>query len=196
MYTYRESASTDLQTQNGRIMKPYPHKCPKCRQQAFAPAVVSRTVVYRYDGKDFRLEISNLPVLSCGQCGFEAHTNETEDCIIAKLRGTLQLLSPSQIESQRLALGLTQKRLARLISTSEESISRWESGLVIQSRSMNKLLQLYLFVPEMRSLVSTSGIFGVEDDKDPSWSFTTVRGRLVSTNYKFPVSSNWKEKVA
>ncbi|HVX86600.1 MAG TPA: type II TA system antitoxin MqsA family protein [Phycisphaerae bacterium] len=132
-------------------MKPYPHKCPKCRETTFAPANVSRVVTYRYDGKDHMFDIDDLPVLKCGRCQYEADTNDTEDRILSVMRSHLDLLSPSEIAENRERLQLTQRELARRIGTSEESICRWERGLVVQSRAMNKLLQVFFFIGAARN---------------------------------------------
>ena len=163
-------------------MKPYPHTCPKCRNKAITPVNVSRRVVYRYDGKGYDLDIPDLPILQCGNCHFESHTNNTEERTLAAVRAKFDLLSPSEIEAQRQELGLTQRELARRIGTSEESISRWETGLVVQSRAMNKLLQVFFFVPSARAGLGSNGFRKVgEGGVSMMWASSSANLRFRST---------------
>lgn len=60
----------------------------------------------------------------------------------------LGLLTLSQIRAGRERLGLTQQELQELLRLGGNSLSRWESGAVYQSRSMDTLLRLVFDVPE------------------------------------------------
>jgi repressor LexA len=47
----------------------------------------------------------------------------------------VQGYSPEKVKEARLAQGLSQLRLARLIGVSEQSVANWEAGRVKQIRS-------------------------------------------------------------
>jgi DNA-binding transcriptional regulator YiaG len=83
-------------------------------------------------------------------------SNHTDEQISRALRDKLELLQPDEIRASREGLHLTQKVLAQRIGVAPETISRWESGLLIQSRAMNTLLRLFFEVPEAR------GVLGAE----------------------------------
>src|SRR5438067_1401369 len=53
----------------------------------------------------------------------------------------LGLLTPAQIRSLRLRLGLTQRRISQLLQIGEKSWTRWETGKERPSRSLNVLLR-------------------------------------------------------
>jgi transcriptional regulator with XRE-family HTH domain len=75
---------------------------------------------------------------------------------MSALRKKLGLLHPEEIKTNRESLGLKQRELAEHLGTAEETISRWENGLMIQSRAMDKLLRLYFYLPEARQTLSTN----------------------------------------
>ena len=50
--------------------KPFPWRCGACRERAVAPAVLaSYEANLDHDGKTYRVELRDLPVLRCGHCG-------------------------------------------------------------------------------------------------------------------------------
>ena len=53
----------------------------------------------------------------------------------------LGLLTPAQIKTLRIRLGLTQKQISRLLQVGKKSWTRWETGKERPSRSMNVLLR-------------------------------------------------------
>jgi putative zinc finger/helix-turn-helix YgiT family protein len=59
----------------------------------------------------------------------------------------LGLLTSAEILAGREKLGLNQQELQRLLGLGGNSLSRWESGRVYQSRSMDTLLRLVFNVP-------------------------------------------------
>lgn len=67
----------------------------------------------------------------------------------------LGLLTPSQIRAGRERLGLTQQELQELLRLGGNSLSRWESGAVYQSRSMDTLLRLVFDVASVVTFLSS-----------------------------------------
>ena len=64
-----------------------------------------------------------------------------------------RLLTPQQIREGREALGLQSKELAERLGVAKETLSRWETGMMIQSRAMDNLLRAYFAVPEVRAVL-------------------------------------------
>ncbi len=62
-----------------------------------------------------------------------------------------------EIRDARTALGLTQSQLAELIGCAAESLSRWENGAILQSRSYDRLLRLFFHLPIARALLRGVG---------------------------------------
>ncbi|MEW6249793.1 MAG: type II TA system antitoxin MqsA family protein [Planctomycetota bacterium] len=59
----------------------------------------------------------------------------------------LGLLTPDEIRAGRTRLGLTQQELQDLLGLGGNTLSRWESGRVYQSRSLDTLLRLVFDMP-------------------------------------------------
>lgn len=121
--------------------KSFPWLCPRCLEREVRPAEVPYNADVTHDGKTHAVEISALVVPRCDTCGELIFGNDTDWQISRALRNALGLLQPDEIRSLRKKLGLTQWALAECLGIPLEMISRWESGLVIQSRIMDRLLR-------------------------------------------------------
>ena len=98
----------------------------------------------------------DLQVLQCGDCGEQLFNNEAGDRIAAAFRAVLGLVRPEELREGRKALGLSQKEFAAKLRFAEESVSRWETGALIQSRHADTLIRLYFASPEFRRLLDTA----------------------------------------
>jgi putative zinc finger/helix-turn-helix YgiT family protein len=64
-----------------------------------------------------------------------------------RLRREARLLTPEEIREGREKLGLTQKQFANLLGVGEATVSRWETGVQIQQRAMDRFLRVCLASP-------------------------------------------------
>lgn len=118
-------------------------------------AEVPYTARIKHDGRTHDVE---LPAMRCGRCeacGELVFNADTDEQITRALRAKLRLLQPNEIRAEREALSLTQAQLADRIGTAQETISRWESGLHIQSRAMDKLLRVFFQFGEVRQALTS-----------------------------------------
>ena len=130
-----------------RTAKPFPWRCPKCLKKEMHPGNLSEhRAKVKHDGRVHEVTINDLRVVECRACGEVGFTLETDEEISRALREKLCLLQPEQIRELR-AGRFTQQALADLLGTAAETISRWETGAVVQSRAMDKLLRLFMTVP-------------------------------------------------
>ena len=88
--------------------------------------------------------MENLPVSKCESCGEVYYDNRADSATQNALRTHLGLLLPEQIVALREARGLTQSDVSRDTGIAAETLSRWENGRVIQSKSHDTLLRAYL----------------------------------------------------
>jgi putative zinc finger/helix-turn-helix YgiT family protein len=102
--------------------------------------------------------VPKLRVPRCGACGELVFDNDADEQIAEALREKLGLLSAGQIRENRDALGLSQRSLAEHLGVAVETISRWETGALTQTRAMDRYLRVYFGVPAARAaLVDTTG---------------------------------------
>jgi DNA-binding transcriptional regulator YiaG len=72
------------------------------------------------------------------------------------LRGKLNLLTPPQIQKGIERLGLQHQQLAERLGVSQDTVSSWVRGVLIQSRAMDNLLRVYFAFPEVREALRGS----------------------------------------
>lgn len=109
----------------------------------------------KHDGASYQVEVDDLRAPRCAACGEIVITTDVDEQLRAALRAKIGLLTPDQIRENRVGLGKTQKELAAHLGAAEATVSRWETGGLIQSRAMDRLLRVYFAFPEVR--VSLAG---------------------------------------
>lgn len=132
-------------------------RCDACGQRMAGrmPRLFEEEV--SHDGRPpVKVVIPDLEVIVCGN---PACSPEHPDQLVvyddaALWRITLEtyrqlgLLTPPEIRAGREKLGLTQQELQELLGLGGNSLSRWETGAVYQSRSMDTLLRIVFSVPD------------------------------------------------
>ncbi len=135
---------------SGERGKRYPLRCIECGKKEVRPASVDRQVQRNHDGRLYDLTVRDLPVTRCDACGAIFFTEESDDRITAALREHLGLLTPDQIRANLDALHLSQREAAGRLGVAPETLCRWLSGAIIQSRAMDNLLRVFFACPEVR----------------------------------------------
>jgi DNA-binding transcriptional regulator YiaG len=105
----------------------------------------------KHDGRLYNLFIEKLIIPTCRHCGEKVFGIAEDERICDALRQKLNLLAPDQIRSRIRELGLSQKEVALQLNIAEETLSRWVTGTMIQSKAMDTLLRLYFDIPQVRS---------------------------------------------
>lgn len=136
--------------------RPFPWRCPACRAKAVEPASVSYKAPFRHDGKERLVEVPSLRIPKCRQCGELVFDNEADEQVANAFRRDMGMMLPEEIRTQRESLRLTQRQLADALGVAIETISRWETGLVIQSRAMDRYLRTFFTIPEARTALTAS----------------------------------------
>jgi putative zinc finger/helix-turn-helix YgiT family protein len=131
--------------------KPFPWLCFSCGKREVDSHVGPYTTAIKHDGALYDLEIPDFCAPACRICGELQITNNADAQIRAALREKVGLLTPEEIRRNRTELKLTQRELAEELGTAEATISRWETGAVVQSRAMDRFLRVYFAFPQARS---------------------------------------------
>ena len=131
--------------------KPFPWRCPECGKKEVQRATVRHCSQIKHDGRLYTVEVSKLRVPRCKSCSELVFDNVADEQIAAALREQLGLLSTEQIRTNRVQLGLSQRELAEHLGVAAETISRWENGVLTQTRAMDRYLRVYFGVPAVRA---------------------------------------------
>jgi putative zinc finger/helix-turn-helix YgiT family protein len=137
-----------------RTSKPFPWRCPECRAKAVNRATLKHTAQVRHEGRLHTVELTELRVPRCDSCGAVIFDDDANGQIYDGLRVQLGLLLPAQILEARSRLKLKQRELASHLGVAEETISRWENGMFVQSKAMDNLLRLYFELPAARRFLA------------------------------------------
>src|SRR5262249_51252387 len=129
----------------------------------------------------------------CRNCGAMILDTEANRQISLAFRRQVGLLTPDEIREKREALGLKQGELAAYLSVAPATLSRWENGVQIQQRCMDKLLRLFFDLPEVRFALGTAPEATTADrfrclKPTPELRRQAQRFRLTSASRPAPVS--------
>jgi putative zinc finger/helix-turn-helix YgiT family protein len=116
--------------------------------------IISYTANVKHDGVLHVIAIPALEVPKCHSCGELIFDDHVDDQINAALRSYLNILTPLQIRTARETLELKPSELAEKLGVAEVTISRWETGALIQSRAMDNLMRVYFAVPQVREVLN------------------------------------------
>ena len=126
-------------------------RCHVCGQKSLRRDPRPFEYEVSHDGRPpVKIRIPDLEVIACTNP--DCHPEHADDTIIEddaaihriteETYRQLGLLTPGEIRAGRERLGLTQQELQDLLGLGGNSLSRWESGRVYQSRSSDTLLRI------------------------------------------------------
>lgn len=117
--------------------------------------MIERAVKVKHDGSLYEFVVHDFPVEKCGVCGAITIGSDSDDVLGLALRRHLNLLLPEQMLAARKSLGQTQKVMASLIGCASETLSRWESGALVQSAAYDRILRAYFALPALRGFLGS-----------------------------------------
>ncbi len=129
-------------------------KCGKCCERAVALATVSYSVQIDNDGRKYEVTIPDLVAPRCAKCGNIVLHEEANCRITAEFRKVAGLLTPEEIRYHRERVALSQDQLAEHLGVTLLTLGRWETGELIQPRSLDRFLRAVLTMPELRKTLA------------------------------------------
>ena len=114
-----------------------------CDECGHPETTIWRGHAFVYGSGDAAAELAaRLPVRRCDHCDFDYLDEEGERLKHEVVCRHLGVLPPKVIRHIRAQLGLSRSALAKLAGIGEGSLSRWESGIEIQSPEYDRRLRL------------------------------------------------------
>jgi putative zinc finger/helix-turn-helix YgiT family protein len=124
-------------TSNGRS-----RRCPICGRGILRPRLISEVFEYGEDGDNVLVRTQNVPVEDCDVCGESFSGPKAARIRHDAIGRALGLLTPQEVRAIRERLGRSLDGFARLIGVKVDRLSQWESGMVWQDRTADRLLRL------------------------------------------------------
>lgn len=132
-------------------MQPLPagSECPLCGAHALSLTRDPISVQLR----DGTWNVEGLEYNHCSVCGEDFFAGGQLDAIHARAseiaRAALGRLSPDEIRSLRLDLGLTQSALERALGAGRGVVANWERGIFVQGGTADQLMRILWAHPEL-----------------------------------------------
>jgi DNA-binding transcriptional regulator YiaG len=136
------------------VGKPFPRPCARCRSRSVWPATLSYQGTIRYDNRLYTVTVPELVVPRCQACGELHFDNYADDQVNRAFRAEMRLLTPEQIRTNRMALGLSAGELAARLGVEEGLVGRWEEDRLMPSRAQDNLLRLFFALPQVRAALA------------------------------------------
>ncbi len=111
------------------------------------------TFTYGFGSAAVELTV-NLPVRTCGSCGFESLDHEAETLKHEAICTHLGVLSPKDIRGIRRMHGMSRAAFAQVTGLGEATLNRWENGIMIQTLANDRYLRLLASPATMQRLKS------------------------------------------
>jgi putative zinc finger/helix-turn-helix YgiT family protein len=131
--------------------KPATFECPNCDSTNVDTQMVRTKFKYGTGNKAVELE-AVVPVRKCNDCGFEYTDSEAEDLRHAAICNHLEVMTPAEVVAIRKQYGLSRADFAQATRIGEASLSRWETGEIIQNAAYDDYLHLLSFPENMSRL--------------------------------------------
>lgn len=113
--------------------------------------------------RGIELAVSGIRHDHCDECDDDMIPADQLDLYEEKLleayRQATGLLLPSEIRALRRSLGLTQEQFQTVLGVGKTTVSRWETGRVVQLKPEDNLMRAMLDHPDIaQELIERSGI--------------------------------------
>ena len=115
--------------------------CPICDGDSVVTFQHSDSFNYGSGDSAVKLHV-DLPVRRCTTCEFEFVDHVGERLQHEAVCRHLRVLSPAEVRGIRKQYGLTRAAFAKVTALGEATLSRWETGAVIQNRAYDHYLRL------------------------------------------------------
>ena len=126
-----------------RQRDPDPHAMHICDECGHQVTTTWHDHTFPYGSGEVATELAvRLPVRRCDHCDFDYLDDEGERLKHEAVCRHLGVLTPQEIRGIRERLGLSRSALAKLTGIGEASLSRWESGIKIQTPGYDRYLRL------------------------------------------------------
>ncbi len=133
-----------------------------------------------YKGHILSLELTSYSCDVCHESFFDNEEMKANQKTVKDFHRSVDgLLTSDEIKKIRQKYGLSQREFARILGVGEKSFTKYELGLVGQSRGMDNLLRIIDEIPESLTLLKRRM---VAKEKDRERIVTTI---IDIGNYKF-----------
>lgn len=126
--------------------------CEICEEGEVTKAPVDTAFEYNCGGDIVEMKIT-VPVYSCKSCGSEYTGAEAEEIKHESICDYLHILTPKQIKTLRANYHMSRSEFSEATGIGSASISRWETGAIIQNKAHDNYLRLLVEKENMQKIL-------------------------------------------
>lgn len=159
-----------------------PSICPDCAAGTLVERTIAEAVVMKHEGVAHSV-VAQVPAFVCSRCGASYTDSRADQIFRHALREILGVLQPETLRALREKHHLTQREVAEETKIAQETLSRYENGRLIPSKSNNQLLRFFfdsVVEREKAKRVSRSASVAWSNDNNPE---ATAFMDSVNSNY-------------
>ncbi len=123
-------------------------KCPLCGNGFLDDEICDHETYVKDGAHNVKLILKDLPVKRCSSCKEEFLPKESLERVQLEKHKKLGILSNDQLKALRKKLGYSQEEMADLLGVGKKSYLRWENGLYLQNKAMDRYIRLIAENPE------------------------------------------------
>lgn len=123
-------------------------KCPMCGAGVLKDEICDHETYAREGTHNIKIVIKDLAIKRCTSCKEEFMPKEALERVQSEKHKRRGLLTMGQLKELRTKLGYTQVEMADLLGVGKKTYLRWEKGLYLQNKSMDRYIRLIAENPE------------------------------------------------
>lgn len=123
-------------------------KCPLCGEGILEDEISDHDMYIRKGARNVKITIKNLAIKRCSKCKEDFVPKEAVEQLQAEKHKRRGLLTLEQLKEIRTKLGYTQEEMAGLLGLGKKTYFRWERGLFLQNKAMDRYVRLIAENPE------------------------------------------------
>ena len=125
------------------------HPCANCSSEKTVSRREKEAFDYRHGDEVVSL-MADVTVYTCQTCGFQFLDSSSEDARHDAVCRFLGVLTPAEVKTVRVQLGLSRREMSEVSKIGEASLARWESGALIQTAAYDNYLYLLRYADNLR----------------------------------------------
>ena len=168
-------------------------KCPACGRHPLERRYIRDEFDYGPEDAHVRVVAEAVPVLACPACKEIFYGPDAEQAHHRAICKALGLLTPEQIRGVRERLGMSQAEFAQLTGIGVATLSRWEQGRLMQTRSLDGYLQVLDASPAAIRILEK--LRGRSVCPTKSWRSLKMTAEIRSRLARFQLHSNGTDPI-
>lgn len=141
-------------------------KCPLCGEGFLEDEIADHETCVRKGNRTVKVMIKDVAIKRCSKCREDFLPQEAVRKLDSERHKTRGLLNQEELKAIRMRLGYTQEEMAELLGLGKKTYFRWEKGIFLQNKAMDRYLRLISEIPENITILKRIARLNRKDKSD------------------------------